>query len=315
MTRDQGHSRRIKVTVEAIVEITDENALEQAAIADIETAQFSVLPGSSLSVEQVRQEEQDHIRGNAVAAAQWFVDAGGVIDDRSGIEFVQATESVVEIDEDGVPLSVWPHFAELFPLCTCGTDNCDHCSGFQVTPRTAAALWTAAGLLADQAYDDVLEHGDEPVDNTATWSVFDEFPRITWRQNAIWRRQAARSFDDLSDDLAAGNWPQPRCPAEEMALHLILRSAESAVDDDWAGLTGRYADLPEHDDDHDWDMLTDTLFQDTDILALFSKQLDGIEDPDTDQNRELGIGDYRAQAWFERFLNMEPRDPRRPFRR
>jgi hypothetical protein len=74
-------------------------------------------------------------------------------------------------------------------------------------------------------------------------------------------------------------------------------------------------DLPEHDDDHDWDMLTETLFQDLDILALFSNQLDGIEDPDTDQNRELGIGDYRPQAWFERLLNMEPRDPRRPFRR
>jgi hypothetical protein len=315
MTRDQGRSRRIKVTIEAIVEITDENALEQAAIADIEKAQFSVLPDSSLSVAQVRQEEQEHIRGNAVAAAQWFVDAGGAIDDRSGIEFIEATESVVEIDDDGVPLCVWPHFADLFPLCTCGSNNCDHCVGFQMTPRTAAALWTAAGVLADQAYDDVLEYGDEPVDNTGAWSVFDEFPRITWRQNAIWRRQAARSFDDLSDDLAAGNWPQPRCPAEEMALHLILRSAESAVDDDWAGLTGRYADLPEHDDDHDWDMLTDTLFQDTDILALFSKQLDGIEDPDTEQNRELGIGDYRPQAWFERFLNVDAREPRRPFRR
>ncbi|WP_410596744.1 hypothetical protein [Amycolatopsis sp. lyj-23] len=36
MTRAQGRSRRVKVTVEAIIDITDENALEQAAIADIE---------------------------------------------------------------------------------------------------------------------------------------------------------------------------------------------------------------------------------------------------------------------------------------
>ncbi len=63
----------------------------------------------------------------------------------------------------------------------------------------------------DQAYDDVLEHGDEPVDDTGDWAVFNEFPRITWRQNAVWRRQAARSFDDLSDDLAADSWPQPAC--------------------------------------------------------------------------------------------------------
>ncbi|NBH10352.1 hypothetical protein [Amycolatopsis sp. SID8362] len=315
MTRAQGRSRRVKVTVEAIVDITDENALEQAALADIEATQFSVSDDSDLSVTQVRQDEQDHIRGDAVAAVQWFIDAGGVIDDRAGIEFVEATESVVEIDELGVPLSAWPRFAELLPLCTCGADDCNHCSGFQLTPRTAAALWTAAGILADHAYDDVLEHGDEPVDDTGAWSVFDEFPRITWRQNAVWRRQAARSFDDLSDDLAAGHWPQPRCPAEEMALHLILRSAEAAVDDDWATFAEGYADLPEHEDDHDWDVLTETLFQDLDILTLFSKQLDGIENPDADQNRELGIGDYRPQAWFERFLNMEPRDPRRPFRR
>jgi hypothetical protein len=314
MTRAQGRSRQVKVTVEAIIDITDEHALEQAAIADIETTQFRVSPDSDLSIAQVRKEEQDQIRGDAIAAVQWLIDAGGVIDDRSGIKLVEATESVVEVDEHGVPLSVWPQFAELFPLCTCGADTCNQCSGFQLTPRTAAALWTAAGVLADQAYDDVLEHGDEPVDDSGSWSVFDEFPRITWRQNAVWRRQAARSFDDLSDDLAAGDWPQPTCPAEEMALHLILRSAEAAVDDDWVGFTERYADLPEHEDDHDWDMLTETLFQDTDILALFSKRLDGIEDPDADQNRELGIGDYRPQAWFERFLNMDARDPRRPFR-
>ncbi|SEF24684.1 hypothetical protein SAMN05421837_102817 [Amycolatopsis pretoriensis] len=51
-------------------------------------------------------------------------------------------------------------------------------------------------------------------------------------------------------------------------LHLILRYAEAAVDDDWAGLSERYADLPEHKDDRDWAMLTDVLFQDTDILAV-----------------------------------------------
>ena len=133
MTRAQGRSRRVKVTVEAIVDITDENALEQAVLADIETTQFSVADDSDLSVTQVRQDEQDHIRGDDVAAVQWFIDAGSVIDDRAGIEFVEATESVVEIDALGVPLSAWPRFAELFPLCTCGADDCNRCSGFQLT--------------------------------------------------------------------------------------------------------------------------------------------------------------------------------------
>jgi len=39
------------------------------------------------------------------------------------------------------------------------------------------------------------------------------------RQDAVWRRQAARACDDLTDDIAAGRWPRPTCPGEEMALH------------------------------------------------------------------------------------------------
>jgi len=57
------------------------------------------------------------------------------------------------------------------------------------------------------------------------------------------------------------------------------------------------------------------LFQDLDILDLFDTQLDGIEDPDSDRNRLTGMGDYRPGHWHTAFLNADPRDPRRPFRR
>jgi hypothetical protein len=47
--------------------------------------------------------------------------------------------------------------------------------------QPAAVLWTMAHLLAAQAHDDVLEHGDDPVDHSgAPWRMFDGFPRITW---------------------------------------------------------------------------------------------------------------------------------------
>ncbi|MEV6228106.1 hypothetical protein AB0L88_09590 [Saccharopolyspora shandongensis] len=170
-------------------------------------------------------------------------------------------------------------------------------------------------MLADQAYDDVIEHGDEAIENESAWNIFAEYPRITWRQDAVWRRQAARAFDDLAADLATGDWPLPRCPAEEMALHLTLRYAQAAVDDGWAGFDGPLKHVPEHPDDFEWDVLYDILFQDLDILSLFDMELDGIEDPETETNRSFGIGDYRPQAWFQSFNNMEPRDGRRPFRR
>jgi hypothetical protein len=220
-----------------------------------------------------------------------------------------------EIEANGRPRPALPDFAVLFEVCACGRSSCGWCAGFQVTPRTAAVLWSMAGLLADHAYDDVIEYGDDPVTTSVQWSVFDEFPRITWRQNAIWRRQAARSFDDLAEDLVAGRVPQPCCAAEEMALHLMLSYASDAVDDGWSGLENDFSALPEHRDDLDWDLLREVLFQDSDILELFDPSRDGIEDPDDEQNRYLRMGDYTAPAWFTPFDDMSSRDPRRPFRR
>ena len=75
------------------------------------------------------------------------------------------------------------------------------------------------------------------------------------------------------------------------------------------------AALPEHPDDLDWETCRDALFQDSDILSLFDPEHDGIEDPAAQGNQLIGMGDYRPPAWFETFLNMQPRDGRRPFRR
>ena len=130
------------------------------------------------------------------------------MDDRPGVEFVEGMHEVVEVDERGFPLSVWPRFAELFRLCECGKESCEACDGYQVTLRTAAVLWTVGQILASRAFDDVLEHGDEPVGDEGMWSLFDEYPRITmgrtrcgdvrprvlltiWLQ--IWRRVTGRS--------------------------------------------------------------------------------------------------------------------------
>jgi hypothetical protein len=208
-----------------------------------------------------------------------------------------------------------PNFVELFPVCRCGSDDCLECTGMQLTPRTADALYSAASLLADQAFDDVEEHGDRPVEKSGNWAVFDTFPRITWRQDAAWRRQAARAFDDLCGDLAAGEWPRPRCAAEEMAAHLTLRLAKDGVADEWLPISRESMEVPRHEDDLDWESLGDVLFQDIDILSLFDQELDGIEDPESDLNRYMAMGDYRPQSWFETFNNMEPRDTHRPFRR
>jgi hypothetical protein len=143
--------------------------------------------------------------------------------------------------------------------------------------------------------------------------VFEEY--LTYGQGAVWRRQAARAFDDLSSDLSAGHWPSPRFFGEEMALHLALDRAPDTVEDLWDVIAGLVDPLPEHAGDFDWDMCLEIFFQDHDILALFDESLDGIEDPESVGNQYAGMGDMRPSAWFRSFNNVEPRDGRRPFRR
>jgi hypothetical protein len=220
------------------------------------------------------------------------------------------------LGDHGMALSQAPNFAELFPVCRCGRDTCNRCSGFQMAPRTAAVLWSLAQILADNGYDDVEEHGSDPMRDEGGWSLFNRYPRVTWGQDAAWRRQAARAYDDLALDLENGDWPLPTCPAEEMALHMILEDGPSAVEDGWTGLDEpTLAPLAEHPDDFDWDAMPDVLLQDTDVLHLFEPDLDGIEDPEEELNVDMAMGDYRPSAWFKAFANMQPRDERRPFRR
>jgi len=161
-----------------------------------------------------------------------------------------------------------PDFAALFTVCGCRKASCSACAGFQMTPRTAAVLWSAARILAGHGYDDVEEHGSDLLQERTEWYLFDRYPRLTWSQDAAWRRRAARSYDDLASDLAAGNWPLPTCPAEELALHLILEDVPSAAEDGWAGLDEATLDsLPKEPGDFDWDAMLDVLFQDTDISS------------------------------------------------
>jgi hypothetical protein len=298
--------RRAKIRAEAIVEITDEDVVIGAALADLEQVEFTV--------DGEREARQVEIKRDAVAAVGWLVDSFGLLPAVPGAQVVHSEDQTVEVNEAGQERSTIPDFVALFPTCRCNSESCDACSGYQLTPRTAAVLWTLTQIIADHAYEDVIEHGDGPVLDNEPWMLFDRYPRITWRQDAVWRRQAARAFDDLTEDLAAGSWPHPSCPGEEMALHLVLEAAPDAVADGWAGLDQTLPRLPEHPDDYDWDLASEVFFQDHDILDLFEVEMDGIEDPDSEQNRIMGMGDYRPLAWFRTFLNKEPRDGRRPFR-
>lgn len=187
------------IRIDAVVEITDVRALQQAAMADIDRTRFTDDPDDPHS-EDARATQRREVDGDPAAAVEWLVDDSGLLADVPGVHVVHTNvettdhaeqEDAGQGDAGRAGERDEPNFAALFATCRCGRDDCEACSGFQVTPRSAAVLWGVAQLLADFAYDDVCEYGDEPVTADDRWNVFSRFPPVTWRQDAVWRRQAA----------------------------------------------------------------------------------------------------------------------------
>ncbi|MFF8618630.1 hypothetical protein [Streptomyces sp. NPDC015350] len=184
-----------------------------------------------------------------------------------------------------------------------------------LTPRTAAVLRLAGEELSALAWQEVTALGDEPLSYGAG-GVFGRLPAITLRRDRQWRRQMARAFDDLAADLGMTGRAgvEPRCTAEEMALHLMIDRARSITANRPNAVRDLVADLPAHRADYDWEGCSDELFEDHDVLMLFDDRLDGLEDPDSDIHQAMGMVNLAADKWFEPFRADKARDPDRGFR-
>jgi hypothetical protein len=301
----------VLVRGEAVFVVTDRERLVAVARSSVVARSY----GDTGSGRAEREADLAVVGADVVAALLAVADPSRMIAEGCGVDEVRGSVSAELCDQHGGSPSGLPEFTMLFPACGCGRPGCVRCDLFGLTPRTAALLYVSAQALGDAGYDDVVEHGDDPVAAAGEWMLFDQFPPITFGCDAVWRRQAARAFDDLADDLAAGRLPEPRCPAEEMALRLTLSSAEAMLLDLRDYVEDLVAGMPAQSGDYDWALAFESLLQDDDMAALFNAEQDGIEDPDAEGNRQIGMGDYRPMAWFDWFDDAEPRDGRRPFRR
>ncbi|MER6401733.1 hypothetical protein ABT263_37715 [Kitasatospora sp. NPDC001603] len=185
--------------------------------------------------------------------------------------------------------------------------------GWMLSPRTAALLALALDDLSRRAWEEAAALGDEALSGQAA-GLFADLPRITRRLGGSWRREMARSFDDLASDIAAGRAPLPRCTGEEMALHLAIRRAEELLQDRPKLVAERIAGLPFHRFDMDLDGASDMLLQDHDVLMLFDASLDGAEDPQSEVKQALGLVSLAPLKWFSPFDHDEARDPARGYR-
>lgn len=184
------------------------------------------------------------------------------------------------------------------------------------TPRTADLLYLSLVVAADMGFDELAGHdAGEVVDRDGLWNFFDRLPPSTWSQDGTWRRQFARACDDLAGDLAAGRLPVPRCLAEEAALQLAIEDAQGRLEErGFLQISGHEA-LVRAEGDYDWDECARALGMSEHFALLDDPRFDGIDDPMSDENERLGLGDLRPARWFEPYENAEPRDRARGFRR
>lgn len=193
-------------------------------------------------------------------------------------------------------------------------DDEDEDSYVVLTARTAAVLRLALEELSKEAWQEAAALGDTPLQRGAG-GLFGALPPVTLGQDDNWRRQMARTFDDLASDLASGAEVEPRSTGEEMALHLGIARAQALTRNRPRLVTEAVAGLPEHRRDFDWAACSSDLFQDHDVLMLFDPALDGVEDRSSEVNQALGMVNLAAHDWFTPFDPDLARDPDRGFRR
>ena len=158
-----------------------------------------------------------------------------------------------------------------------------------LTPSMARYLWESALMLADT-------HRDRD-----TWNLLrEELPPIARSLvDDVWMRRFVSCFDALAARLATSQFEPGELASstgEEMALHLVIDSAEAGVND---GTIPVDLSLPEHAaGDHDFEWARDVLFEDHDVLLLFDASLDGIEETDSELNQQFHFANLHPQRWF-----------------
>lgn len=288
-------AQEIEATVIIGIRITDWPALRAAAQAAVEQLDFVGLDPAGQRRDLLREVSQDP---NAALGALLHPDR--LISAIPGIEALGGTLEISVTDDFA------PDFTELFPLETEDSDAGD----WMLTPRTACLLHTQLIALADAAYDDLEEHHDEPVDEAemADWTVFSRLPRRSWGMRRAWRRAMARTFDDLADDLALGEWPLPRSLAEELALRLAIFDARALLSAQPQSVADMMGDLPVDLYDYDWDGCAEELF------GVYGPDQGDPEAGSATRVDQLLTATH-PEGWFLPYEDAEERDPGRGYRR
>ncbi len=158
----------------------------------------------------------------------------------------------------------------------------------------AGALVYGTDLLLDELFQDVCaldEDGGSVADCDEPMWLLDELPRrYALRYDARFARRFLVTAIALTTRFTQGTFEQPSCVAEELALRLLLREAEIALDlfgllDDGVSLALEcFADSVYEDMNHEW---------------LYDDSMDGIDE--SPAGAYLGVAPMGISRWFTPF--------------
>ncbi|KJK60048.1 hypothetical protein [Saccharothrix sp. ST-888] len=296
---EDSEAREIEATVVLGIRITDWPALRAAARAVVEDLVFEgINPGEQREALLREVSEDPNAALGALLHPDRLVSAIPGVEALGGTLEISATEDFA------------PDFAELFPLDLEAEEGGGSVGDWTLTPRTACLLHTQLITLADAAYDDLEEHEGEPVtdEEEQDFAVFGRLPSRTWGMHRSWRRALARTFDDLAEDLTLGEWPLPRCLAEDLALRLALVDARELLGAQPQAVADMMGDLPVDLYDYDWDGCADELF------GVYGPD-DGDPEMDAADRTDQLLAATHPEGWFLPYEDAEERDPARGYRR
>ncbi|WEV26357.1 hypothetical protein OYE22_15000 [Streptomyces sp. 71268] len=158
----------------------------------------------------------------------------------------------------------------------------------------AGALVYGTDLLLDELFQDVCaldEDGGSVADCDEPMWLLDELPRrYALRYDARFARRFLVTAIALTTRFTQGTFERPSCVAEELALRLLLREAEIALDlfgllDDGVSLALEcFADSVYEDMNHEW---------------LYDDSMDGIDESPV--GAYLGVAPMGISRWFTPF--------------
>ncbi|MFF8618283.1 helix-turn-helix domain-containing protein [Streptomyces sp. NPDC015350] len=210
------------------------------------------------------------------------------------------------------PLSIYTEEAEFYDLP-------DGELADVLQPFAAGLVMCAGRMLAVLGYRDAARYREEPFERAApaaAATVLALLPAECDARDAVFRRNVARAFWDLSEDLAAGRPPIARCGAERWALTQMLELATRVCAATDGELLAWGAPLP-GENESAWQLHEDAwqlVVEGAEYSISEARQADD-ENADPDAADELPPTPERGwdapRFWFSPYGFVQPREEQR----